>query len=140
MPFWCLKFSPKNEQKQVNLRFHISEVEFFCSFFGGIVYIWTWKNHFDFFWPLQSCKIGRIWNPECEFKIILVQVCSGGGGNKVARWSLIDIRTRYYAQFCVSPSHQLDGATVSTTHSILFFNWNSLLVRFRLWDFQLINF
>ena len=35
MVFECLQFPPKNEQKQVNLRYHSSKVEFFCSFFGG---------------------------------------------------------------------------------------------------------
>ena len=38
MSFWCLKFLPKNEQKQVNLRYHSryhsSKVEFVRSFFG----------------------------------------------------------------------------------------------------------
>ena len=28
--------SPKNERKQVNLRYHSNKVEFFCSFFGRI--------------------------------------------------------------------------------------------------------
>ena len=37
MYFWCLQFPPKNEQKQVNLRFHSSKVEFFRSFFVGNV-------------------------------------------------------------------------------------------------------
>ena len=35
MSFWCLQFPPKNERKQVNLRYHSSKVEFVCSFFGG---------------------------------------------------------------------------------------------------------
>ena len=35
--YWCLQFPPKNEGKQVNLRFHGSKVEFVCSFFGGNV-------------------------------------------------------------------------------------------------------
>ena len=34
MYFWCLQFPPKNERKQVNLRFHSSKVEFIRSFFG----------------------------------------------------------------------------------------------------------
>ena len=34
---WCLQFPPKNEQKQVNLRYHCGEVEFISSFFGGNV-------------------------------------------------------------------------------------------------------
>ena len=32
-----LQFPPKNEGKQVDLRFHSSKVEFVCSFFGGDV-------------------------------------------------------------------------------------------------------
>ena len=35
MFFQCLWFPPKNEWKQVDLRYHISKVEFLCSFFGG---------------------------------------------------------------------------------------------------------
>ena len=37
MSFWCLQFPPKNERKQVDLRFHSSKVEFVFSFFGGNV-------------------------------------------------------------------------------------------------------
>ena len=37
MSFWCLQFPPKNERKQVDLRFHSSKVEFVRSFFGGNV-------------------------------------------------------------------------------------------------------
>ena len=37
MSFWHLQFPPKNERKQVDLRFHSSKVEFVCSFFGGNV-------------------------------------------------------------------------------------------------------
>ena len=33
MSFWCLQFLPKNERKQVNLRFHSCKVEFIRSFF-----------------------------------------------------------------------------------------------------------
>ena len=33
MVFWGRQFPPKNEQKQVNLRYHSSKVEFVCSFF-----------------------------------------------------------------------------------------------------------
>ena len=37
MYFWCLQFLPKNERKQVDLRYHSSKVEFVCLFFGRIV-------------------------------------------------------------------------------------------------------
>ena len=33
--FWGRRFPPKNERKQVNLRYHSSEAEFVRSFFGG---------------------------------------------------------------------------------------------------------
>ena len=36
MSFWCLHFLPKNEQKQVTLRYHSSKVEFVPSLFGRI--------------------------------------------------------------------------------------------------------
>ena len=36
MSLWCLQFPPKNERKQVDLRYHSSKVEFVCSLFGGI--------------------------------------------------------------------------------------------------------
>ena len=35
MIFWCLRFPPKNERKQVNFRYHSSKDELFRSFFGG---------------------------------------------------------------------------------------------------------
>ena len=35
MVLWCPRFPPKNEQKQVNLRYHSSKVEFLRSFFWG---------------------------------------------------------------------------------------------------------
>jgi hypothetical protein len=37
MPFWCLQFLPKNERKQVDLRFHSSKVVIVCLFFVGNV-------------------------------------------------------------------------------------------------------
>ena len=37
MLYWCLQFPPKNERKQVDLRYHSSKVEFVRSFFGRIV-------------------------------------------------------------------------------------------------------
>ena len=37
MSFCCLQLSPKNKQKQVDLRFHSSKVEFVRLFFGGNV-------------------------------------------------------------------------------------------------------
>ena len=36
MSFWCLQFLPKNERKQVDLRYHSSKVKFIRSFFGEI--------------------------------------------------------------------------------------------------------
>ena len=37
LSFWCLQFLPKNEWKQVDLRYHSSKVEFVCAFFWSIV-------------------------------------------------------------------------------------------------------
>ena len=34
--FRCLQILPKNKGKQLDLKYHSSEVEFFCSFFGRI--------------------------------------------------------------------------------------------------------
>ena len=34
MSFWCLQFPPKREQKQVDLRFHSSKLEFLGLLFG----------------------------------------------------------------------------------------------------------
>ena len=52
MSFWYLQFPPKNERKQVDLRFHSSKIEF-VRFLEETS---TYKNHFDFFWPLV-CSI-----------------------------------------------------------------------------------
>ena len=43
MIFWCLRFHPKNERKQVDLRYHSSKDEFFRSFFGG-----NWRHQKPF--------------------------------------------------------------------------------------------
>ena len=34
MSYWCLQFPPKNERKQVNMRFHSRKVEFIHSYLG----------------------------------------------------------------------------------------------------------
>ena len=39
MYLWCFQFPSKNEQKQVNRRFHSSKEKFIHSFFGGNVYL-----------------------------------------------------------------------------------------------------
>ena len=54
MSFWCLQFPPKNERKQVDLRFHSSKVEFVCSFFGGNVYL---KKSFRLFLTFSRVNI-----------------------------------------------------------------------------------
>ena len=51
MVFWCLRFPPKKERKQVDLRGHSSKVEFFRSFLEEIK---DTKNHFEIIWPLRS--------------------------------------------------------------------------------------
>ena len=53
MSFWCPPFPPKNEQKQVYLRFHSSKVEFIRSFFGGNVYL---KKSFRLFLTFSKSK------------------------------------------------------------------------------------
>ena len=58
MSFWCLQFPPKNEQKQVDLRFHSSKVEFVHSFFGGNIYL---KNYFRLFLTFSNNT-----NPESQ--------------------------------------------------------------------------
>ena len=58
MSFWCLQFPPKNERKQVDLRFHSSKVEFICSFFGGNLYL---KKSFRFFLTFSYRENHRIW-------------------------------------------------------------------------------
>ena len=49
MSFWCLQFLQKNHQKQVDLRYHSSKVEFVVCFLEESS---DWKNPFDFVWPL----------------------------------------------------------------------------------------
>ena len=85
MVFWCLRFPPKNEQKQVDLKYHskgqlISKCpfgvktsskkptklfldfcpEFFCSFLGA-----SWK-FFGLPWDLRSNIINKegYWKPK----------------------------------------------------------------------------
>ena len=53
MCFWCLQFPPKNERKQVDLRFHSNKVEFVRSFFRGNIYL---KKSFRLF-PTFSCRL-----------------------------------------------------------------------------------
>ena len=43
MFFWCLRFPPKNERIQVDLRYHSSKVEFLRSYFGG-----NWRHRKPF--------------------------------------------------------------------------------------------
>ena len=45
---------PKNEQKQFDLRYHSSKVEFFYSFFLGELKIP--KGHFEIIWPLHDIR------------------------------------------------------------------------------------
>ena len=58
MVFWCLPFSPKNERKQVVLRYNSSKVEFLCSFCGGN------QRHQKPFWNYVTFTIFNIsnWN------------------------------------------------------------------------------
>ena len=65
MVFWCLRFPPKNEQKQVDLRYHSSKVEFLHSFFGGN------RRHQKPFWNYLT------FNTEKELKFVSVTVKIG---------------------------------------------------------------
>ena len=49
MSFWCLQFSQKTEQKQFDLRYHSSKVEFFSFVFWEN---WRYQRHFEINWPL----------------------------------------------------------------------------------------
>ena len=49
MVFFFFLFPPKNERKQVDLRYHSSRVEFFHCFFEDIE---DTKNNFKIIWPL----------------------------------------------------------------------------------------
>jgi hypothetical protein len=60
MSFWCIQFPPKNERKQVDLRFHSSKVEFVRSFFGGNVYL---KKSFRHFLTFRYAHFNGITNP-----------------------------------------------------------------------------
>ena len=51
MSFCWLQFPPKNEQKQVDLRFQSSKVVFVCLFFGGNIYL---KKSFRLFLTFSS--------------------------------------------------------------------------------------
>ena len=42
MSFWCLQIPPKNEWKQVDLRFNSNKVKFFRLFFGGHIGLKKW--------------------------------------------------------------------------------------------------
>ena len=51
MLFGCPQFSPEDERKQVNLRFHSSKVELVRVFLEETS---AWKNSFDFVRPLGT--------------------------------------------------------------------------------------
>ena len=67
MSFWCLQFLPKNERKQVDLRFHSSKVEFVCSFF--------WKKNIGLkksFWLCLTFKMVKIQLANCLIRLGLI--------------------------------------------------------------------
>ena len=59
MSFWCLQFLPKNDRKQVNIRFHSSKVKFICSFFGRNVGL---KKSFGHCLTFRNCLIAHVLN------------------------------------------------------------------------------
>ena len=77
MPFWCLQFPPKNEQKQVNLRFHSSKIEFIRLFFGGNVYL---KNSFRLFLTF-TCLFTKKGNLQPLKKLKKKDICASINNN-----------------------------------------------------------
>ena len=51
---WCLRFLPKNERKQVNLRYHI--VVKSNSFVHFLEDFTAWQFAFEFYWPLVGVQ------------------------------------------------------------------------------------
>ena len=69
MSFWCLQFYPKNERKQVDLRYHSCKVEFVRSFFGRQVSLkkqfrlcltFNFSQHFEDHSEVLNKRAGRI--------------------------------------------------------------------------------
>ena len=58
MSFCCFQFPPKNERKQVNLRYHSSKVEFVRSFFGRIIGL---KKPFRLCLTFNSSSKNSVW-------------------------------------------------------------------------------
>ena len=73
MSFWCLQFLPKNEQKQVDLRFHSSKVELVRSFSGRNVSL---KKSFR---PCLTFSPVHLVQDLQKFALDLVVVISIGG-------------------------------------------------------------
>ena len=59
MTFWFLQFPSKNKRKQVSLQCIVVRLNSFVLFLEETS---TWKNHFDFIWPLLQIKLGFIKN------------------------------------------------------------------------------
>ena len=67
MSFWCLQFYPKNERKQVNLRFHSSKVEFVPLFLNlkFLLYIVPFISYFrlmffvDCYWQTNKISAAK---------------------------------------------------------------------------------
>ena len=112
MSFWCLQFPPKNERKQVDLRFHSSKVEFVLSFFGGNVYL---KKSFRLFLTFRICLL-RFCHLFCKivrrkpawaylkFLIFGAPVSSRTQRTKVRPWSLTGRQGAHTAQL-----HKIQG-------------------------------
>ena len=88
MSFWCLQFPPKNERKQVDLRFHSSKVEFVRSFFGGNICL---KKSFRLFLTFRE------YNKAWDMRLLRVQT------SQIRNFELVPQNLRYvgfYVDFC----------------------------------------
>ena len=52
--FECLRFPPRNEQKQVELRYHLVKLNSFVRFLEEVK---DTKNHFEIIWPLRAIHL-----------------------------------------------------------------------------------
>ena len=118
--FWCLQFHPKNEQKQVDLRYHSSKVKFICSFFGRIHgfticfrVLLTFKKALDI---LDNITQNR---PPCSNKVQLNTI----KGLSTGHWaeSLLSVEAYYYLDNRTLDVQTINLFTTSRAAQWLFF-------------------
>ena len=83
MSFLCLQFPPKNERKQINLRFHSRKVEIVRSFFGGNIYL---KKSFWLF--LTFCIKPKLRTRALEYDSLLKSQCNINFGTATVSFNL----------------------------------------------------